>query len=176
MTSNDLPMEIRRLTSADAAAYRTVRLASLLEMPTAFAASYEEERGWPLSTYQQRLDTRPDRATFGAFDGPKLVGIVTLGREHTAKLMHKAHIWGMYVLPEMRGRSAGRKLLQHAIELARSIPEIRQVNVSANGANAPALRLYESAGFRAFGHERESLCIDGELHDELHLALSLARD
>ncbi len=169
-------MEIRRLTSADAAAYRTVRLAGLLEMPTAFAASYEAERSWPLSAYEQRLDAEPDRGTFGAFDGPKLVGIVTLGRESMPKLMHKAHIWGMYVLPEARGRSAGRRLLQHAIDLARGIPEIRQVNVSANATNAPALRLYESAGFRAFGRESESLCIDGERHDELHLALSLARD
>lgn len=169
-------MEIRRLTSADAAAYQAVRLAGLLEIPTAFAASYDEERGWPLSTYEQRLDTKPDRGTFGAFDGPKLVGIVTLGRESMPKLMHKAHIWGMYVLPEERGRGAGRKLLLRAIELARSIPEIRQLNVSANAANAPALRLYESAGFQAFGREVESLFIDGELYDEVHLALSLARE
>jgi ribosomal protein S18 acetylase RimI-like enzyme len=168
-------MEIRPLTSADAAAYQTVRLAGLLEMPTAFASSYEEERGWPLSTYEKRLDAKPDRGTLGAFDGPKLVGIVTLGRESMPKLMHKAHISGMYLLPEARGRNAGRMLLLSAIELARSIPEVRQVNVSANAANVPALRLYESVGFRAFGRELESLCIDGELHDELHLALSLAR-
>jgi len=169
-------MEIRRLTSADAPAYRMVRLAGLQEMPTAFASSYEDERGWPLSTYEKRLDTKPDRGTFGAFDGPKLIGIVTLVRESMPKLMHKAHIVGMYVLPEARGLSAGRKLLHYAVDLARSIPDIRQINVSANAANAPALRLYESAGFQVFGRERESLCIDGELHDELHLALSLARD
>jgi hypothetical protein len=85
VTSNVLPIEIRRLTSADAAAYQMVRLAGLQEMPTAFAASYEEERGWSLSTYEQRLDAKADRGTFGAFDGPKLVGIVTLGRESMPK-------------------------------------------------------------------------------------------
>lgn len=176
MTSDEPPIEIRRLTSADAAAYQTVRLAGLQETPTAFASSYEDERGWPLSKYEKRLDTKPDRGTFGAFDGPKLVGIVTLVRESMPKLMHKAHIVGMYVLPEARGRGAGRMLVLRAIELARSISEILQVNVSANAANAAALQLYESIGFRAFGRELESLRIDGVLHDEVHLALPLARD
>src|SRR5690349_23828152 len=118
VTSREPPMEIRRLTSADAPAYRMVRLAGLQEMPTAFASSYEDERGWPLSAYEKRLDTKPDRGTFGAFDGPKLIGIVTLAMESMPKLMHKAHIVGMYVLPEARGLRAGTNLLHYSVDLA----------------------------------------------------------
>ena len=167
-------MDVRRLTPADAAAYQAIRLAGLLDVPSAFAASYEEERALPLSTYEQRLAINPGRGTFGAFDGTNLVGIVTLGREAKAKLLHKAHIWGMYVVPGARSKGLGQKLLLQAIGLARNVAEIRQVNVSVNAANAPALRLYESVGFRAFGREIGSLWVDGEPHDELHMYFPLA--
>jgi ribosomal protein S18 acetylase RimI-like enzyme len=143
-------------------------------VPSAFAASHEEERALPLSTYEQRLAIVPDRGTFGAFDGANLVGIATLGRESKAKLLHKAHIWGMYVVPGARSKGVGQRLLMQAIELARTVAEIRQVNVSVNAANAPALRLYESVGFRPFGREIGSLWIDGKSYDELHMVLPLA--
>jgi ribosomal protein S18 acetylase RimI-like enzyme len=167
-------MDVRRLTPADAAAYQAIRLAGLREAPSAFAASYEQERMVPLSTYEERLAALPDRGSFGAFDGQDLVGIVTLGRESKSRLLHKAHIWGMYVRPDVRARGIARTLLVRAIELARTVPEIRQVNVSVNAANVRALRLYESAGFRTFGREVGSLRVDGELHDELHMCLPLA--
>ena len=175
MTLNVLTVQVRRLIPADAAAYQAIRLAGLREAPTAFAARYEEEQALPLSTYEKRLAAMPDRGSFGAFEGPRLVGIVTLGRETKSKLLHKAHIWGMYVVPEARSRGEGKRLLLEAIELARSIPEIGQVNVSVNAANVAAMRLYDSVGFRTFGRETASLRIDGEPHDELHMCLALAR-
>ena len=166
-------MEIRRLTRADAAAYRALRLAGLRDEPTAFAASYEEELALPLSTYEDRLGGPSDRGTFGAFDDGVLVGIVTLGRESRRKLAHKAHILGMYVQSDQRGRGIARALLASALDLARSVAEIRQVNVTANAANVAARKLYASAGFRAFGHEPRSMRIDGEWHDEVHMRLDL---
>jgi len=166
-------MEIRRLTPADVAIYRALRLDGLREAPTAFAASYEEEAAFPLSTYEGWLGAPPDRGTLGAFDGDALVGIVTLGRETRHKLAHKAHILGMYVRADRRGRGVAAALLASAIELARSTPAIRQINVTANAANAAALRLYASAGFREFGLEPRSLQIEGEWYDEVHMHLDL---
>ncbi len=167
------PMEIRRLTPADADAYRTVRLAGLRDEPTAFAASYDEEQAFPLAKYEGWLGVPPDRGTLGAFDGATLVGIVTLGRESGCKLAHKAHIMGLYVRSDRRASGVGRALLMAALQLARSVPEIRQVNVSANAANAAAQRLYESAGFRVFGREPHSMRIDDAWHDEVHMRLEL---
>ncbi len=166
-------MDIRRLTPADVTLYRALRLEGLREAPTAFAASYDEEAAFPLSTYEGRLGAPPDRGTLGAFDGDALVGIVTLGREHRQKLAHKAHILGMYVRAERRGCGIGANLLAGAIALARSTPAIRQVNVSVNATNAPARRLYAAAGFREFGLELRSLRIDGAWHDEVHMCLDL---
>src|SRR5690348_10794466 len=131
-------MEIRRLTPADVAVYRALRLAGLREAPTAFAASYEEEAAFPLSTYEGWLGAPPDRGTLGAFDGDALVGIVTLGRETRHKLAHKAHILGMYVHRDCRHRGIARALLAGALELARAAGDVRQVNVLANAANDAA--------------------------------------
>lgn len=166
-------MEIRRLTPADAAAYRALRLQGLREEPTAFAASYEEELAFPLSTYEGWLGAPPDRGTLGAFEGDALVGMVTLGREERQKLAHKAHILGMYVHRDYRNRGIARALVASALDLARAAGDVRQVNVLANASNAAARRLYEAAGFEVFGHEPRSMRIDGAWHDEVHMRLDL---
>lgn len=166
-------MEIRRLTPADAPAYRALRLQGLREEPTAFAASYEEELAFPLSIYEGWLGAPPDRGTLGAFDGDALLGIVTLGREGRRKLAHKAHILGMYVDGDHRNRGIARALLASALDLARAGGDVTQVNVLANAANHAARRLYAAAGFEVFGHEPRSMRIDGEWHDEVHMRLDL---
>jgi RimJ/RimL family protein N-acetyltransferase len=166
-------MEIRRLDPADVTAYRALRLEGLREAPTAFAASHDEEAAFPLSVHEGWLAAPPDRGTLGAFDGEDLVGIATLGRESRARLAHKAHILGMYVRADRRRRGIGAALLARAIALARTSPAIRQINVTANAANAAALRLYLAAGFREFGREPRSLQIDGAWYDEVHLRLEL---
>lgn len=164
-------MEIRRLTPADVAAYRALRLEGLRESPAAFAASHEEEAAFPVATHEGWLAAPPDRGTLGAFDGGALVGIVTLGRESRRKLMHKAHILGTYVRADRRGRGIAAALLASAIELARSTAGIRQINVSANADNAAARRLYAAAGFREFGLEPRALQVDGAWYDEVHMRL-----
>jgi RimJ/RimL family protein N-acetyltransferase len=164
-------MEIRRLTPVDVRAYRALRLDGLRQAPAAFAASYEEEAAFPLSTYEGWLGAPPDRGTLGAFEGEALVGIVTLGRESRRKLAHKAHILGMYVRADRRGCGIAAALLARAIELARSTAAIRQINVTSNATNAAARRLYAAAGFREFGLEPRSLQIDGTWYDEVHMRL-----
>lgn len=164
---------IRRLLPADASAFHALRLAGLQETPAAFGSSWEEERDLPLATLEGRLAERADTGVFGAFDGERLVGLVALGRESMRKLQHKGMIWGMYVAPEARGQGVGRALMDQALALARSVAALRQVNLCVNAANGPALRLYESLGFVAYGHERGAMCVDGVLHDEIHMALSL---
>ena len=166
-------MHIRRLNSHDAPAYQAIRLAGLQEAPLAFAASYEEEKDLLIAILEGRLAVKADRGSFGAFEHEVLVGVVTLGREDRLKLAHKAFIWGMYVAPVARGRGAGRALLTEALALGRSLPEIRQINLSVTAGNVAAIRLYESLGFKPFGLEPKALMVDGELHDEILMCLDL---
>jgi len=166
-------MHIRRLTPADASAFQALRLVALKEEPSAFGSSYEEEKDFAASTIEDRLAVKPDRGSFGAFESDTLVGVVALGRESLNKLAHKAFIWGMYVTPKARGRGLGRSLLLEALSLARSVPEVRQVNLCVNAGAAEAIRLYEAVGFKTFGREPGAMLINGELHDEVHMYLRL---
>jgi RimJ/RimL family protein N-acetyltransferase len=167
-------MQIRRLTPADASAFQELRLAGLREEPSAFGSSYEEEKDFSTSIIEGRLTVRSDQGPFGAFEQGNLIGLVALGRERMNNLSHKCLIWGMYVKPEHRGKGIARALLFEALSLARSVPELRQVNLSANASNTGAIRLYESLGFKAFGREPGALLINGELHEEIHMYLRLA--
>lgn len=168
-------MLVRRLTPADASIYQALRLAGLREVPTAFGSSYEEEKSYALSTFSDWLAVKPDRGSFGAFEGDSLIGIAGLGRENMKKLSHKVFVWGMYVAPDKRRNGVGRALLLEAIAFANSISEVWQVNISVNANNKGAFHLYESAGFRQFGREPGAMFINGELHDEIHMSLRLER-
>jgi RimJ/RimL family protein N-acetyltransferase len=167
-------MNIRRLDPTDASAFQAFRLSALLEAPSAFGSSYEEEKDVPISVIEERLAIKPDRGLFGAFEENMLVGGVALSRENMNKLAHKALILGLYVTPSARGKGIGRRLLLEALALARFVPEIKQVNLCVNANNMCAIHLYESVGFKVFGHEPGAMFINGEFHDELHMYLRLA--
>jgi ribosomal protein S18 acetylase RimI-like enzyme len=164
-------MQIRPLLAADATAYQSLRLRALQECPTAFASSHDEEADDTLDSIGARLAPSTDSASFGALRDGALVGIATVTREAARKLAHKALLWGVYVAPEHRRHGTARQLVERAVAHALSMPGVRQVNLSVNAANAPAIALYQAAGFKSFGIERGYLQVDGVLHDEMHMAL-----
>jgi ribosomal protein S18 acetylase RimI-like enzyme len=166
-------MKIRVLTAEDAAAFQKLRLQALSEDPVAFAASFEEERDTPLETVAERLQPLPDRAIVGAFDGGRLVGLAAWHREEMRKLRHKGFVWGVFVAPTHRGRGLARRLLVAVIALARQADGIRQLNLTAYAANGAAVALYESLGFEIYGREAAAICVDGMLHDDVHMSLRL---
>jgi RimJ/RimL family protein N-acetyltransferase len=168
-------MHIRRLTPSDALAFQAFRLSALAEAPSAFGSSYEEEKDFPASIIEGRLAIKPDRGPFGAFENENLIGLVALGRENQTKLSHKALVWGMYVAPNFRGKGVARDLLAEVLALASSVSEVTQVNLAVNANNVTAIRLYETAGFKAFGREPNALCIGGDFHDEIHMFLCLKK-
>ena len=58
------PMSIRELAVGDACEYRALRLRALKEHPTAFSASYEQQRDRPVEGFAERL-----RGSFESSDG-----------------------------------------------------------------------------------------------------------
>ena len=166
-------IEIRVLSGSDAAAFQRIRLEGLLESPTAFGSSHEEEVEFSLAKVEERLAPADGRAVFGAFDGETLVGVTGIRREHQLKLRHKTYIWGVYVTSPYRGKQVGRRLLEAAIECARSMEGVRQATLTVTVLNEFALSLYLSLGFVEFGLEPNALSIEGEYYDEKYLALML---
>jgi ribosomal protein S18 acetylase RimI-like enzyme len=166
-------MLIRRLIPADAAAFLTLRLEGLRESPSAFGSSYEEERDTPLSTIEARLAADSGRNMFGAFDGDELVGLVAVGREAALKIRHKGYIRAMYVAEAYRGRGVGRRLMEHALAFAATMPGLQRLTLSVTAGNAAATVLYESLGFKEFGREPDSMIVDGQLFDEIMMSRTI---
>jgi hypothetical protein len=164
-------MDIRRLTAADAAAFRALRLAALLDTPEAFVASHAEEADQPLAWFEARLAQRPGHAVFGAFDGDTLVAVAGLSRERALQLMHKGHVWGMYVAEPARGRGVARELLHAALAHARATPGVAKVTLSVDSANVAAIALYESLGFVVFAREADAVRLHGQSRDDLQMHL-----
>src|ERR1043166_4441684 len=162
-------MQIRTLLPADAADFQALRLRGLRETPGACARRWGEGRAQPVESVAERIATNRDGFILGAFEGAALVGVVGMQRERHLKHAHKMVLWGMYVVPDARGRGVGRRLVDEALRQAFARPGIRQVNLGVNAANAPALALYEAAGFTSFGLERGCMIVDGELQDELYM-------
>ncbi|MCZ8043472.1 MAG: GNAT family N-acetyltransferase [Beijerinckiaceae bacterium] len=171
----DAPPLIRPLTAADATAYRKLRLQALRDHPEAFGASYEDEVARSLEVTAKRLDGGPLNCVFGAFAGDDLVGTAGfIVPDRSLKSCHKGLLVGVHVAPAHRGHGLGRALVTAVIDHARAHVVLLQAGVGV--ANTPALRLYESLGFRHYGREDKALRVDGVFIDEALIVLDFAGD
>lgn len=168
-------MIIRRLSPADAPAFRRLRLQALRESPTAFGSSYGEEARRPLAAFQKRLERRADNWVFGSLQGEQLLGVVRLVREPGRKERHKATIYGLYVAPSARRRGIARRLLTRAIATAGRLEGLRQIRIGVVTANAAATGLYVKAGFVEYGREADALLVAGRFHAESLMVKKLRR-
>jgi ribosomal protein S18 acetylase RimI-like enzyme len=163
---------IRRIRPEEAEAFWALRLRALEEHPEAFGASLEEDSALPMETVRARL-AGGGQVVVGAFDGPRLVGMLGLYREARQKLAHKAHVWGMYVAPEVRSRGLGRRLLTAIIEEGRRMPGVELLQLVVVAGNTPAQSLYRALGFQTYGVEPRAMKIGGAYVDEELMVLSL---
>jgi RimJ/RimL family protein N-acetyltransferase len=164
-------MEIRPLTPTDAAAYRAVRLRGLREHPEAFTSSFEEDAQQPLQVAEVRLGSR--RTSFwGAFRGRELHGTVGLEREGRAKVLHRAKVVGMYVVPEATGQGVGARLMHALLSCART-EGLESLVLTVTEGNEAARRLYERCGFRSFGIEPRAIKVGPIYYAKNHMVLDL---
>ncbi|MEM9214407.1 MAG: GNAT family N-acetyltransferase [Cyanobacteria bacterium P01_F01_bin.150] len=167
-------VSVRALTSADAEAYRSVRLSALREQPPAFGSLPEDEPH--LSETAVRLAQSDDRCFFGAFQSGQLIGIVRLCRYSAPNEKHRGYLAGLYVLPPFRCHGYGRALISEALSWAANAPGIRRVNLNVVTEQKAATRLYQSFGFRIYGTELETFSRDGKFYDEHLMTLALNSD
>ena len=154
---------------------KQLRLEALLDTPTAFASSYEEEAALPEEVWIARLTTAVERdgnVTFFAEVDGALVGMAGAGWSGKAKLRHVAEVYGVYVAPEIRGRGIARRLMDRLLDELRSMGQIEKVSLGVTSDNAAAVRIYEKLGFEIVGTARRELRVDGRYYDlhfmELH--------
>ena len=169
-------MKIRELEARDASTYRKLRLRALKEHPAAFSSSYEQQRGWSLENFAERLrrtSLSPNSFILGGFLDDRLVGTVGLYREEGTKLMHSAEIVGLHIAAEYQGKGYGRALLLAALDRARQMPGLVLIRLSVVSTNEPAKSLFASLGFETYGVGRRALFVGDEYLDEELMALDL---
>lgn len=174
MTPTAAPV-VRQLTTGDADAYRAIRLEALADSPAAFGDAVEDAQARAARYWQELLGDRPDRVFFGAFASDRLVGTVNIARDKGAKLQHKCWLYGMYVNAQARGTGCGSRLVDRAIERAREIGAL-QIHLGVGTHNDVAKRLYERAGFVAYGTEPRGLRLGDRFVDEFFMVKFLDAD
>jgi RimJ/RimL family protein N-acetyltransferase len=157
---------IRTIAPEDAVTFWSLRLQALKNNPEAFSSNYEDSLAKTMDTVKARIQVDNDNFIIGAFDGETAVGMVGFVRERTRKLSHKGRIWGTYVSPDYRGQGLGRKLLDEVISRASRLEGLTQINLGVYTVNESAMRLYEAAGFRAYGLEQNAMKHNGRFFDE----------
>ncbi|MEP7156205.1 MAG: GNAT family N-acetyltransferase [Betaproteobacteria bacterium] len=168
-------MLVRRLAPGDAQAYWETRNRGLQEFPDAFTSSHEEGVATPLSVLAKRFGgSGSDDFVLGAFSSEgTLAGHAGFQREARTKNRHKGTLIGMYVVPEFRGRSVGKLLLDQLIGEVRAIPGMERLSLTVTHSNEAARMLYLRAGFVSFGIEEKALKTGGRYYDKEHMVLAL---
>ncbi len=159
---------IRRLTPADAAAFREIRLEALARYPEAFSSAFETESVEPVRWFAERLRQSD---TFGAFRGDKLVGIGSFFIQQGPKRQHKGVLAGVYVRREAQRLGIGRRLMETLIDRAKGRVELLHLTVTST--NEVARLLYQSLGFAEYGIEKNALKLDGRYYDDVLMAKPL---
>jgi ribosomal protein S18 acetylase RimI-like enzyme len=172
-----LPVVVRALHCRDAEDYVALRARAIVEEPLSFSSGPGDDRNASIDFVRQMLGD-PGQAVFGALaergqDGPALVGVVGIRREHHRKRAHRSTLWGLYVAPLHRGRSIGRALINAALSWASTIDGVEYVDLGVGTWNSAALRLYEDLGFVAWGTEHDALRAGDSVVAEHHMTLRL---
>ena len=169
----DMPatLSIKRLSTADAPAYRTLMLEAYEMHPDAFTSSVAERAALPLSWWESRVVPGGEAAevVFGAFHDARLAGVAGLSFETREKARHKATLFGMYVPPRARCQGIGLRLVDAALAFARSRSGIKVVQLTVTEGNASAEALYRRCGFAPFGVEPYAVAVDGGYVAKVHM-------
>ncbi|MBL8326241.1 MAG: GNAT family N-acetyltransferase [Rubrivivax sp.] len=167
---------IRQLTPADAAAYRALMLQAYVLDADAFTSTAEERELEPEAWWVKRIAHPAGLGVaFGAEQGGQLVGTVGLEYSAKPKTRHAALLLGMVVREAARRRGTGRRLVLAALAHAARRPEVRVVTLTVTEGNDAAIRLYEQAGFVAWGVEPMAIATPSGFKGKVHMSCTLQR-
>ena len=143
-------IKIVELSISDWKDFKKIRLEALKEEPQAFGSSYAKDAAYPDSKWQERLrdgESKKSIYLFAELEG-KIVGMVMGGRTDEDKKEHLAHVWGTYVDSKAREKGIGKELMQRVIKELGKDTDVQRIRVQVNAEKKPAVKLYESLGFK----------------------------
>ena len=142
-----------------------------------------EPEGWLISTsewrgagderrYLRTLRRSRDAAVFVAEADGGIVGRLSVGRDPHPASAHVADL-GLMVAKGHRRRGIGRALLEQAVDWARGTG-VTKLELHVFPHNEPAIRLYETFGFRREGYRERHYRRNGGLVDAVLMAYDVA--
>jgi ribosomal protein S18 acetylase RimI-like enzyme len=168
-------MLISPLAASDAPEYRELMLEAYVRAGDAFTSTAEERALEPDSWWVKRIaHAQGLSAAFGARTGTELLGVVALEYSAKPKTKHSAMLIGMYVRGQARGKGVGKALLQAAIGHAEARPGTKCITLTVTEGNAHAIRLYEEAGFQAWGTEPMAIATPTGYKAKVHMWRAVA--
>jgi RimJ/RimL family protein N-acetyltransferase len=166
---------IRLLTPIDLIAYKALRDEALRTAPEAFTSDYASSVNTPAEHYAARLG-RPESGHFvlGAFNAAgDLLGSIALESESRLHKRHCANVVGMMVAPGAQKQGIAADLVASCATLARSNGQLEQLVLTVTASNTHVVRLYERAGYVAYGLHPRAIKVAGNYYDKLHMVLHL---
>jgi ribosomal protein S18 acetylase RimI-like enzyme len=131
--------------------YKHIRLKGLQTDPQAFGSSYKDEVLFPDEKWKKRLEKVGQGQSWVYFAfGPegKVVGMIGAYRNDEFVKNHKAEIWGVYVLPEARGKGIAKLLIQKIVDILSADLDINTLSLQVNTDQEVAKKLYLGSGFK----------------------------
>lgn len=150
-------MTIRPTAATDWRALKAIRLAALLDAPTAFGVTHAAAAAYTDEQWQARA-AGTDRAEYVlAFDGEQAVGIVA----GVVSAKDEYNLIAMWVRPDYRGKGVAGRLIEAIKERAQARGH-RRIVLDVAPENGSAAELYLRQGF-AFLPEWEPLASHPEI-------------
>jgi ribosomal protein S18 acetylase RimI-like enzyme len=169
---------IRRIGPDEGPLLADVRLAALLDSPTAFGSTYASESNYTEADWSERARMGAlgiSRVTFFAeVDGegpPGVPGVVGLiGGYRPDETSRSVELVSMWTSPAARRSGVGRALAHEVLSWAASLG-VQRVTLWVTRGNDPAVQFYRSLGFSLTGDAQPLPSDPG--HDELAMELTL---
>jgi GNAT superfamily N-acetyltransferase len=161
---------VRVLDESEWSLYREIRLRALAESPGSFTATLADEVDREEQFWRDRM-TRSQRLL--AERGPVAEGVVSLGpykQEPSA-----AEVFGLYVVPEARGKGVAWRLVEAAAALATQ-QAYQQLYYWVGTDNGRAVGFANNFGFRITDYRRPTRPSDPEPGEEIAMVFSLEPD
>ncbi|TWP34713.1 GNAT family N-acetyltransferase [Leekyejoonella antrihumi] len=167
---------VRALGDEDWQVYRDVRLAALAESPDAFAAKAAHEQAFEEELWRKRI-ARSRRLV--AEQDDKVVGVVSVGHKGSQD-ERVSELFGLWVMPELRGKGVAWRLVEAGVDQARS-DSYDFVLYWVGTDNGRAVAFASSFGFRPTDTRRpmknpEGDRSDGNGDDEMAMVYPLGDD
>lgn len=147
---------------------KQMMIESLVKDPSAFTVeekeySLQSDIWWNnyLSSYMLGIDSK----MFFGYENNNIVGMTGVVFPSRVRQKHTAWIYWVWLKSEFIGKGYGKKMIQHAINMAFERPSVVKINLQVVSSQEKAIMLYKSLGFVESGRQVKEIFLDNDYLD-----------